>query len=279
MSGYVSDWAAKACGLSADMDRRSLIFAGAAALAGLLAFGTSGASEAKAGIEYRDIEQLGEGIEMVTSSDGLYNTFFLDAGDGYVMVDTYFDDFRDEILSAVEGRNIKLIVLTHAHYDHCGCAAELAKLTGAPIAMCEADLDLIADNWAQPIIANEDIEGTEGFYKVAKEGLQNYPFEEFEPTVFLEDGDTLEEWGVPYAKVMAVPGHTNGSIALDVNGTDLITGDCVINIMGHPTPAMIVHHKSLEAMTLNRIADMGPRNLLYAHGMPTQNWVPEYLGR
>ena len=46
------------------------------------------------------------------------------------------------ISAAVGDRRVSLIVATHGHNDHINAAAELADLTGAPIALHRADLVL-----------------------------------------------------------------------------------------------------------------------------------------
>jgi glyoxylase-like metal-dependent hydrolase (beta-lactamase superfamily II) len=50
-----------------------------------------------------------------------------------------------EILSRLQkhGLTLRQIVVTHAHIDHVGGAAQLRKLTGAPVVMNQQDLKLL----------------------------------------------------------------------------------------------------------------------------------------
>lgn len=93
------------------------------------------------------------------------------------------------ILSRLEGRQVRCIVLTHAHRDHVEALPELRELLGAPVAMNEAD--------------------------VARVGTA--------PERLLRDGDVIEVGGCRLS-VIHTPGHTAGSICL-YSGSHLISGD------------------------------------------------------
>src|SRR5688500_11647281 len=57
-----------------------------------------------------------------------------------VIIDSPHD--ADAIITAVKGRTVKGILLTHAHNDHIGAARDLANAVGAPIHLHPADLVL-----------------------------------------------------------------------------------------------------------------------------------------
>ncbi len=86
--------------------------------------------------------------------DGLYsiavgpvNTFFLDAPEGGILIDTGLPDSGDKILQALDGvgkqpRDVRNIILTHAHPDHIGSAAALRKATGATTYLHSRDVSI-----------------------------------------------------------------------------------------------------------------------------------------
>jgi hydroxyacylglutathione hydrolase len=102
-----------------------------------------------------------------------------------------------EILSRLQkhGLTLRQIVVTHAHIDHVGGAAQLRKLTGAPVMMNQQDLGLLGMMEMQA-------------------GWIGVPTPEVAPPdASAEDGLAIGLAGLP-AEVLHTPGHTPGSICL-----------------------------------------------------------------
>jgi hydroxyacylglutathione hydrolase len=102
-----------------------------------------------------------------------------------------------EILSRLQkhGLTLRQIVVTHAHIDHVGGAAQLRKLTGAPVIMNQQDLGLLGMMQMQA-------------------GWLGVPTPEVAPPdASAEDGLTVGLATLP-AQVLHTPGHTPGSICL-----------------------------------------------------------------
>lgn len=80
------------------------------------------------------------------------NVYLLRAPGGWILIDTGmgFPAVFDELAAAlshigVEPTQLSPILLTHVHPDHAGNAPALARLSGAPIYVHRADIDLL--NW------------------------------------------------------------------------------------------------------------------------------------
>jgi glyoxylase-like metal-dependent hydrolase (beta-lactamase superfamily II) len=102
-----------------------------------------------------------------------------------------------EILSRLQkhGLTLRQIVVTHAHIDHVGGAAQLRKLTGAPVLMNQKDLALLGMMEMQA-------------------GWIGVPTPEVAPPdASAEDGLVIGLAALP-AEVLHTPGHTPGSICL-----------------------------------------------------------------
>ena len=101
------------------------------------------------------------------------------------------------ILAALgkHGLTAKEIVVTHAHIDHIAGAAELRRITGAPVRYHQNDLMLVAMMDQQA------------------EWLGVKTPEVLQPDADLKDGETLRVSGLQ-ASVLFTPGHTEGSICL-----------------------------------------------------------------
>ena len=102
-----------------------------------------------------------------------------------------------EILSRLQkhGLTLRQIVVTHAHIDHVGGAAQLRKSTGAPVFMNQQDLALLGM-----------MEMQAGWLGVPTPQVAP-------PDASAEDGLSIGLATLP-AQVMHTPGHTPGSICL-----------------------------------------------------------------
>jgi hydroxyacylglutathione hydrolase len=115
------------------------------------------------------------------------------------------------IRSALDRRGLscKLIVNTHAHFDHVGGNAELKKATGAKICIHPAEAPLLGH-----LAEQGRMFGVE---------LTNSP----PPDQLINEGDRLQV-GALTLKVLHTPGHSPGSVCLVVEGQKMIiVGDLI----------------------------------------------------
>jgi glyoxylase-like metal-dependent hydrolase (beta-lactamase superfamily II) len=113
------------------------------------------------------------------------------------------------LLSALEGQTVKFLVNTHCHLDHAGGNADIIQATGAPLVCHKLDLPLLQ---AMP-------------EQSAMFGLEAPPSPD--PDQYVEEGDTLKV-GEVEMKILHVPGHTPGHIALLGDGF-VIVGDVLFS--------------------------------------------------
>ncbi|KUN80959.1 hypothetical protein AQJ66_25105 [Streptomyces bungoensis] len=119
-------------------------------------------------------------------------------------------------------KDIRLIVVTHGHVDHFGSAAELTRLTGAPIAGHIADLSVYrAGGVSDPYLPI----GVFGRLFVRSARVRETT-EPFEPDVLVRGEAHLSDFGVE-ARIMPTPGHTAGSVSVLTDHGDLVAGDLV----------------------------------------------------
>ena len=138
------------------------------------------------------------------------NVYVIDDGDGCFVVDPTTDP--QGILDAVGERPLHAIVLTHAHWDHVGAAAELRAATGATV---------IASRVDAPVIEGSKVIGP-----------NHRRFKHCTVDRVVDDDDVVALGGTEW-KVLVTPGHTPGSMCLFLgsgNGTQagspvLVAGD------------------------------------------------------
>lgn len=129
------------------------------------------------------------------------STHIIDTGDGLIMLDSGYQHSLYLVLQnmhtlGLDPMNIKYIVHTHGHIDHCGATRALVEMTGAKTFLGAPDRDYVNGkndlSWAKEI------------------GLH---MEFFEADVLLHDGDTIK-LGNTEIKAVATPGHTPGTMSL-----------------------------------------------------------------
>lgn len=199
---------------------------------------------------------------------GNVNCYLISNKNRAILVDTGREKHRQKVLDACRPYQVQLLVLTHGHMDHAQNAAFLSQKLNCPVAMHRADLGLLEDNMGQALYAST-ILGRIVLSASIKSFQASDGIPAFTPAVFLDDGDSLESYGIS-AKVAGLPGHTDGSIGLDINRTDLIVGDALMN-MFYPTVSMLYHGKQAMLESAKRIEALGPRTIYFGHGKPVHN--------
>ena len=190
------------------------------------------------------------------------NPYLLTRVDGkIVVVDTGMPGDAKKILEYLytkmskEPRDLKTILLTHCHPDHTGSALELRELTGAKIAIHKDDADYVAGRKRLPPVKGPVPPETSRF-----------PPPHIQPDLLLEDGEMIDG-----LKVIHIPGHTPGSIALyDQGRRILFTGDALLcfggKVVGPSEQFSVDIHEARRS--IGRLAVLDFDIMLSGHGEP-----------
>jgi glyoxylase-like metal-dependent hydrolase (beta-lactamase superfamily II) len=181
--------------------------------------------------------------------------------DSVTLIDTGAPGSGAEILSAVP--HVDRIVLTHGHVDHTGAAAELHEATGAPVLAGAGDADAIRTGGALPPPVFEDWELP--IYQRVSVGLPGTaPAAPVDRD--LVDGDMLDFGGG--AEILAIPGHTEGSIAIYLpRHRVLFTGDTIANV-GTVMLGTFNQDRAQTVASFRRLAALDVETACFGHGEP-----------
>ena len=195
------------------------------------------------------------------------NCYIIENGTDGILIDTGKREYADKVIGQCRFYNVKLLVLTHAHFDHAENAARISDALGIPIGMNEQDLDLIPSNNNQHMSA-ATIPGKIVLTASMKDfSKRTMPI--FTPDILLRDGDSLTDHGID-ARIIALPGHTKGSIGVDVEKKYLIVGDALMN-MFYPTVTMLYNDKEKMLESAGKISGISDRTIYFGHGKPVSN--------
>jgi glyoxylase-like metal-dependent hydrolase (beta-lactamase superfamily II) len=157
---------------------------------------------------------------------GSVNCYLLKTDAGFILIDTGGTNNRSElegelIRAGCEPGGLKLIILTHGDFDHTGNAAYLRKKYDSKITLHIDDLGIVKDGdmfstrqKGNNIFTRKLVPLLIGFGKA----------ERFKPDFYLDEGDDLSQYGLE-AKVLSIPGHSQGSIGILTASGDLFCGD------------------------------------------------------
>ncbi len=193
------------------------------------------------------------------------NVFIIENPAGLYLVDAGYPGKQKRILreiSALAPKKLKLIFITHGHFDHYGSAAALRDSTGAPIAVHSADSGAMARGETPLKLTRYGGALGKMVLPLAEKIYQVTPTP---PDIVFTDGDSLHQWGLE-AVVVHTPGHTMGSTSLFVDGRYLFVGDLLETVLVPRKQKFFAGSWAEIDASMQKIKNLCPDSVFAGHG-------------
>jgi len=195
-------------------------------------------------------------------------------GEGVVMIDGGAPNKAKAFIkglkkTSIKPEEIKLIIITHGHWDHIGSAKDIKDITGAKIAMHKREKDWLEKS-LKPLPP-----GVTRWGKIFAKTMALFtPFIHVPATrvdIILGDEDfSLAEFGIA-GKVVSTPGHSPGSVSVVLDTGDAFVCDLAMNAFPMClSPSVPIFAEDMQKVkdSWKLIFDCGVKTIYPAHGNP-----------
>lgn len=215
---------------------------------------------------------------------GFTNSYLLPGDNGYAMVDAGTVRQQGRFIRGLENlsikpEQIKLIIITHAHFDHVGSLKDIkTRCNNCPVLIHPHEGELLSRAIvAIPPGASLLGKALSGMGKMVK---PLFKFPAVETELIYAESFTLHDYGID-ARVIHTPGHTTGSLSVLTGDGIAMSGDLAVNfgLPGFFPPFAVEPEKICESWDL--LLKSGAKAIFPGHGksFSAEELAAEYARR
>jgi glyoxylase-like metal-dependent hydrolase (beta-lactamase superfamily II) len=204
---------------------------------------------------------------------GIVNAYLLDVGDGLTLIDTGMAVTRPLLLRAIAAagrhvRDVRRILVTHAHPDHTGALAWLKRASGARVYMHAADAELARKGRALRPGLRPPPHPVYGVVVPLVMWAAPRRVHPAETDQHVRDGEVLDVAGG--MRVVAFPGHSAGQVGYlwQRRGGVLFAGDVAANQLGRLDVAIVYEDYAQGMRDIARLGSLDFDTVCFGHGPP-----------
>jgi hydroxyacylglutathione hydrolase len=201
-------------------------------------------------------------------TNAIVSCYLVKTGDGFFMVDAGVPFFRDALKKTLKAAgckkgNLKFVVITHGDFDHTGSARYLQEKYGAKV---------IAHKLEAKAIEKGDMTSNRKrkLGRIFKTYLLLFKvliLSRVKPDKYIDGDFNLAEYGIA-AKIVAVPGHSVGSIGVITEDGHFFCGDLLNNTGAAPRKNPLMDDESAMDASIARLKKLNVRKIYPGHGKP-----------
>ena len=201
---------------------------------------------------------------------GKSRAYLIKGSKGYVLFDSGSKGNENKFFNYLDDHgivfdDIKLIIISHVHFDHVGSLAAIKKKLSCPIAVYNLEANILEEG---VIVTPTAITLIGKWTSIISNNVKSIDrsFDSVKPDILISDGFSLKDFGVN-GNVYSTPGHSNGSVSLILEGGEAFIGDLAIGSPIKVYPPFVVNKKDV-LKSWKKIIDLGAKKIYPAHGKP-----------
>jgi len=199
------------------------------------------------------------------------NAYFVISEGQALLIDTGTKGNEQRIVQALGNlglspSDIRLIIITHTHYDHCGSLKALKDMTGAGIVVHHNEATCLREGYGG--FPKGTTRLTKAISLIGRTmGKRMGAYDPVSPDIPIRERFGLDEYGTD-GYILPTPGHTAGSISVIINSRFAIVGDTLFNIFRTSLFPPFADDQEELLRSWEKLHDTGCRSFYPGHGNP-----------